>query len=169
MLRSLLSAFLVFAAALLVVGFTLSTSTGRRADFRFTNSTEPKTLDPQLATGDPEQRLLTAIFEGLARLDAKSLEPVPGVAESWEISADGRTYTFHLRPNARWSDGHPLTAQDFCYSWRRLQEPSLCSEYAYIMHMVRYAQAYNTHAEQAAALRGPIQSAVTELLRQYPE
>ncbi|HKO48857.1 MAG TPA: peptide ABC transporter substrate-binding protein [Polyangiaceae bacterium] len=168
MLRSLLSAFLVFAAALLVVGFTLSTSTGRRADFRFSNGTEPKTLDPQLATGEPEHRLLSSIFEGLARLDARSLEPVPGVAESWEISADGKTYTFHLRPNARWSDGHPMTAQDFSYAWRRLQEPSLGSEYAYIMHMVRYAQAYNTHAAQAEALRGPIQAAVAELLQRYP-
>jgi len=168
MLRSLLSAFLVFAAALLVVGFTLSTSTGRRADFRFNNATEPKTLDPQLATGDPEQRILSSLFEGLARLDARSLEPVPGVAESWEISADGKTYTFHLRPSARWSDGHPITAQDFCYAWRRLQEPSLGSEYAYIMHMVRYAQAYNTHAGQAASLRGPIPAAVAELLQKYP-
>ena len=169
MLRSLLSAFLVFAAALLVVGFTLSTSTDRRADFRFTNGAEPKTLDPQLATGDPEHRLLSAIFEGLARLDARSLEPVPAVAESWEISADGKTYTFHLRADARWSDGHPVTAQDFCYSWRRLQEPSLGSEYAYIMHMVRYAQAYNTHEEQAKALRGSIRSAAAELLKEYPD
>src|SRR5262249_14182370 len=106
MLRSLLSAFLVFAAALLIVGFTLSSSTDELADFRFTNGTEPKTLDPQLATGAPEHRILTSIFEGLARLEARSLEPVPGVAESWEISADGKTYTFHLRDGARWSDGH---------------------------------------------------------------
>jgi oligopeptide transport system substrate-binding protein len=168
MLRSLLSAFLVFAAALLVVGLTLSSSTGRRAELRFTNGTEPKTLDPQLATGQPEHRILSAIFEGLARLDAPSLEPVPGVAESWEISPDGKTYTFHLRPDARWSDGHPLTAQDFCYAWRRLQEPALGAEYAYIMHMVRYAQAYNTHASQAEALRGPIRTAVAELLQKYP-
>ena len=168
MLRSLLSAFLVFAAALLIVGFTLSTSTGRRADLRFTNGTEPKTLDPQLATGEPEHRILSSIFEGLARLDARSLEPVPGAAESWEISADGKTYTFHLRPNARWSDGRPVTAQDFSYSWRRLQEPTLGSEYAYIMHMVRYAQAYNTHAAQAEALRGAIPAAVDELLRKHP-
>jgi len=168
MLRSLLSAFLVFAAALLVVGFTLSTSTGRRADFRISNGAEPKSLDPQLATGQPEHQLLSSIFEGLARLDAQSLDPVPGVAESWDISADGKTYTFHLRPDARWSDGHPITAQDFTYAWRRLQEPSLGSEYAYIMHMVRYAQAYNTHAEQAVALHGAIPAAAAELLRKYP-
>ena len=167
MLRSLLSAFLVFAAALLVVGFTLSTSTGRRADFRISNGAEPKTLDPQLATGQPEHLILSSIFEGLARLDAQSLEPVPGVAESWEISGDGKTYTFHIRPGARWSDGQPITAHDFCYAWRRLQEPSLGSEYAYIMHMVRYAQAYNTHAEQASALHGSIRAAAAELLQKY--
>jgi oligopeptide transport system substrate-binding protein len=168
MLRSLLSALLIFTAALLVVGFTLSSSTGTRADFRFTNGNEPKSLDPHLATGEIEHRLLTALFEGLTRQDAKSLEPVPGVAESWDISADGRTYTFHLRQNARWSDGHPVTAQDFCYSWRRAQEPSLGSEYAYIMHIVRHAEAYNTHAEQAVALHGPIQTAVADLLQKYP-
>jgi oligopeptide transport system substrate-binding protein len=167
MLRSLLSAFLVFAAALLVVGFTLSTSTERRADFRFANGNEPKSLDPQLSTGEPEHRILTSLFEGLVRLEARSLEPVPGVAESWQISSDGKTYVFRLRTNARWSDGHPVTAHDFAYAWRRLQEPSLGSEYAYIMHMVRYAEAYNTHADQAAALRGSIQAAVVELLQKH--
>ena len=67
---------------------------------------EPKTLDPQLMTGEPEGRVAEAIFEGLTRLDARSLEPVPGVAESWDIAPDGKTYTFHLRGDARWSDGH---------------------------------------------------------------
>ena len=163
MLRSLLSAFLVLVAALLVVGFTLSTSTGRRADFRFVNSTEPKTLDPDMMTGEPEGRIATEIFEGLTRLEARSLEPVPGVAESWDITPDGKTYTFHLRANARWSDGHPLTAQDFTYSWRRLQDPTLGAEYAYIMHMVRYAEALNTHEGQADALEGPVAKAAALL------
>ena len=168
MLRSLVSAFLALALALLVVGFTLSTSTGKRADFRLVNGTEPKSLDPDRSTGEPEGRIIQALFEGLTRLDPRSLEPVPGVAESWEITPDGKTYTFHLRPGARWSDGHPITAHDFTYAWRRLQTPSLGAEYAYIMHMVRYAQAFNTHEGQAAALEGPVQQALTELERAHP-
>src|SRR4051812_41066294 len=168
MLRSLLSAFLVLAASLLIVGLTLSKSTGRRADFRFVNGAEPKTLDPHLITGEPEGRIAESIFEGLARRDAKSLEPVPGAAESWEVSPDGKTYTFHLRQNGKWSDGHPLTAQDFTYAWRRLQTPALGAEYAYIMHVVRYAQAFNLYQDQATALLGPIQTALTELEQAHP-
>ncbi|MEO8903995.1 MAG: peptide ABC transporter substrate-binding protein [Polyangiaceae bacterium] len=168
MLRSLLSAFLVLVASLLVVGLTLSKSTGRRADFRFVNSAEPKTLDPDLVTGEPEGRICESIFEGLTRRDARSLEPAPGAAESWEVTPDGKTYTFHLRANGRWSDGHPLTAQDFTYAWRRLQDPALGAEYAYIMHVVRYAEALNTHQDQAAALLGPIQAALSELERAHP-
>jgi len=169
MRRNLISALLVLVAALLVVGLTLSKSTRGRADFRFLNGTEPKTLDPHLATGEPEHRLMEAIFEGLARLDARSLEPVPGVAESWDVTADGKTYTFHLRQSARWSDGRPVTAHDFTYAWRRLQNPALGGEYAYIMHMVRFAEALNTHLAQATALEGPVLKALDELLAKNPQ
>ena len=168
MLRSLVSACLLLFAALLVVGFTLSTSTGRRADFRFINNTEPKTLDPNLITGEPEGRVAEAIFEGLTRLDARSLEPAPGVAQSWDITPDGKTYTFHLRENARWSDGRPVTAHDFSYAWQRLQDPATGAEYAYIMHVVRYAEARNTHEAQAVALEGPVLKALAELERAHP-
>jgi oligopeptide transport system substrate-binding protein len=168
MRRNLISAFLVLLAALLVVGLTLSRSTRGRAELRLVNGTEPKTLDPHLATGEPEHRITEAVFEGLARLDSRSLEPAPGVAESWEITPDGKQYTFHLRQNARWSDGHPVTAHDFTYSWRRLQDPKLGAEYAYIMHMVRYAEARSTYGAQAEALQGPIQKALSELLVRYP-
>jgi oligopeptide transport system substrate-binding protein len=165
MLRSLISALLVLVASLLIVGLTLSASTERRADLRFVNGAEPKTLDPDLITGEPEGRIAEAIFEGLTRRDARSLEPVPGAAESWETTPDGKTYTFHLRQNGRWSDGHPVTAADFTYAWRRLQDPALGAEYAYIMHVVRYAEALNTHQAQADALEGPIPRALGELDR----
>lgn len=168
MRRTLISALLVLVAALLVVGLTLSRSTRGPADFRYVNGTEPKTLDPTLMTGEPEGRIAQEIFEGLTRLEAKSLEPVPGAAESWEVSPDGKTYTFHIRQGARWSDGRPVTAHDFVYSWKRMQEPAVGSEYAYIMHMVRYAEAYNTHQEQAAALGGPVPKALDELLAKHP-
>jgi oligopeptide transport system substrate-binding protein len=168
MRRNLISAFLVLLAALLVVGLTLSRSTRGRPDLRLVNGAEPKTLDPHLATGDPEHRILEAVFEGLARLDPKSLEPAPGVAESWDITPDGKTYTFHLRQNARWSDGRPVTARDFSYSWLRLQDPNLGAEYAYIMHLVRYAEAYNVYSAQAEALQGAVVKALDELVTKFP-
>ena len=168
MRRNLISALLLLLAALLVVGLTLSRSTRGRAELRFVNGSEPKTLDPHLATGEPEHRLTEAVLEGLARLDSRSLEPAPGVAESWEITPDGKQYTFHLRRSARWSDGHPVTAHDFTYSWRRLQDPKLGAEYAYIMHMVRFAEARNTYGAQAEALQGPVLKALAELLTRFP-
>jgi oligopeptide transport system substrate-binding protein len=168
MRRTLISALLVLSAALLVVGLTLSRSTRGPADFRFVNGTEPKTLDPTLMTGEPEGRIAKELFEGLARLKASSLEPVPGAAESWEITPDGKTYTFHIRKAARWSDGRPVTAPDFVYSWRRMQEPAVGSEYAYIMHMVRYAEAFNTHQDQGKALTGPVLEALDELVAKHP-
>jgi oligopeptide transport system substrate-binding protein len=80
---------------------------------RIGNGTEPQDLDPQAITGVPEHKLMMALFEGLASEDPKDLHPVPGVASSWDISPDGLTYTFHLRANAKWSDGSPITADDF--------------------------------------------------------
>jgi oligopeptide transport system substrate-binding protein len=168
MRKPLVSALLVLVAALLVVGLTLSRSTRGPAEFRYVNGTEPKTLDPTLMTGEPEGRIAQEVFEGLTRHDARSMEPVPAAAESWEITPDGKTYTFHLRANARWSDGHPVTAQDFVYAWKRMQDPAVASEYAYIMHMVRYAEAYNTHQDQAAALEGPALKALDALLAAHP-
>ncbi|HEY6077774.1 MAG TPA: peptide ABC transporter substrate-binding protein, partial [Polyangiaceae bacterium] len=167
MRRSLISALLVLLAAILIVGLTLSKSTSGRADFTFINGSEPKTLDPQLMTGEPEGRVAESLFEGLTRLEARTLQPVPGVAESWDISPDGKTYTFHLRQDARWSDGRPVTAQDFTYAWRRLQAPATAAEYAYIMHVVRYAEALNTHEGQAEQLEGPVLKAVDGLIAKH--
>src|SRR5271165_2605418 len=76
---------------------------------------EPESLDPQKVSGQPEAIVLEDLFEGLLALSPTS-EPVPGVALSWEISADGTVWTFHLRPDAKWSNGDMLTAEDFVYS-----------------------------------------------------
>lgn len=168
MRRNLISALLVLLAAFLVVGLTMSRSTRGRPELRLVNGAEPKTLDPHLATGEPEHRIMEAIFEGLTRLDSRSLEPAPGVAESWEITPDGKTYTFHLRRTARWSDGRAVTAQDFSYSWLRLQDPKIGAEYAYIMHMVRHAEAYNVYGAQAEALKGAVIQALDELVTKFP-
>lgn len=89
----------------------------------FNNGAEPQTLDPALMSGVPEHRIAMGLFEGLTRFDPKDLHPLPGVAEKWEISEDGRTYTFHLRDNAKWSNGDPVTAEDFRWSWMRVIDP----------------------------------------------
>ena len=116
------------------------------ADFTFVNETEVKSLDPAIVTGVPEHRIIEALFEGLTRLDAKTLAPLPGVAESWDISPDRRTYTFYLRKNAKWSDGEPVTAHDFVYSLRRFLDPQTAAEYAYQAWYITGARRYSAGA-----------------------
>ncbi len=93
------------------------------------NGAEPADLDPQIVTGVPENHLMQALFEGLVSQD-ETLRPIPGVAESWDISPDRRVYTFHLRHNARWSNGDPVTSRDFLNSYRRILCPGLGAQYA---------------------------------------
>ena len=93
------------------------------ADVTIINNAEPESLDPAIITGQPELRIVIGLFEGLTRLDPKTARPIPGLAESWEISPDGCTYTFHLRTNLVWSTGEPITADDVVYSWMRALEP----------------------------------------------
>ncbi|MSU69699.1 MAG: peptide ABC transporter substrate-binding protein [Opitutaceae bacterium] len=100
-------------------------------------------LDPQLATNIAEVDLVSALFEGLVAEDPVDLHPVPGVAERWEISPDGLAYSFHLRADARWSDGLPVTAQDFVAAWRRILTPSLAASYADMLYLVQGAEAFH--------------------------
>jgi oligopeptide transport system substrate-binding protein len=144
MYRTLVGLLLAVASALLVAGLSFSATSSKPADVRILNGIEPESLDPQQVTGSNGGRIVTALFEGLTRHDAKSLLPAPGVAESWDISDDGMRYTFHLRVDERWSDGVALGAEDFVYSWRRMLTPELASEYAYMLHPVRGARALHT-------------------------
>ena len=139
------------SAALLLLGGGLAAAifaagSGRleRADFVFKNGTEVQSLDPATVTGVPEGRVIRMIFEGLCITHPETLEPIPGVAESWEISPDGKTYTFTLRDDARWSNGDPVTAFDFEWSLRRMLHPVTAAEYAYQLWYIRGARAY-TH------------------------
>lgn len=109
------------------------------ADLTLINGAEPETLDPALITGQPEGRIVNALFEGLLRFDRFG-RSCPGVASSWEISPDGLTYTFHLRPEARWSDGKTVTARDFLASWRRTLEPETAAAYSYQLFPVAGAE-----------------------------
>ncbi|MGC4002065.1 MAG: peptide ABC transporter substrate-binding protein [Pirellulales bacterium] len=112
------------------------------ADYVVVNNTEVETLDPAQSQGVPEGRVIWALFEGLCVPDAKDLSPQPGVAERWEISDDGKRYVFHLRPNAKWSDGTPLTAANIVWSMRRMLHPSTGGQYSYELWYVVNAGRY---------------------------
>lgn len=105
---------------------------------------DPQTLDPHIATGFPEYQVFMAIFEGLTRLDPRTSGPVPGVATRWVVDDDGRRYTFHLRPDAKWSNGDPVTAGDFAYSIQRMLTASLASEYAYFLFDLKNAREFHS-------------------------
>lgn len=107
------------------------------------NGAEPQDLDPQVCVAYNDYNVLIALFEGLTCIDERTSRAVPGVAESWEASPDGLAYTFHLRPDARWSNGDPVTAGDFVFSFRRILSPALASEYAYLLYPIRNAEAFN--------------------------
>ena len=107
---------------------------------RYGNQTEPGTLDPHQASGVPAANVLRDLYEGLV-ITAADGQVVPGVAESWQISDDRRTYTFHLRSDARWSNGAPVTAGDFVYSLRRAVDPATASPYADIHKPIENAPA----------------------------
>jgi oligopeptide transport system substrate-binding protein len=126
--------------------FAVRTTRLPPADFTFVNGTEVKSLDPAIVTGQPENRLINALFEGLVRWGPETLEPLPAAAASWEVSADRLRYRFQLRPDARWSDGTPVTAADFLYSFRRFLDPRTAAEYAYQGWYVRNARRYSAGA-----------------------
>jgi len=100
-------------------------------------------LDPQLATNIAEADICSALFEGLVAEDPVDLHPVPGVAERWEVSPDRLTYTFHLRGDARWSNGTAVTARDFVDAWRRILTPSFGAGNADLLYVVQGAEAYH--------------------------
>ncbi len=103
------------------------------------NGAEPATLDPHKATGVTESNILRDLYEGLVA-EAPDGTLVPGAAESWEIGPDGLEYTFRLQPEGRWSNGDPVTAEDFAFSFRRAADPATASDYAFILAPIRNAE-----------------------------
>jgi len=106
-------------------------------------TTEPEILDPARSTGVPEAKVEYSCFEGLARLGPNNVA-VPGAAEKWTVSPDGKTYTFYLRKQAKWSNGEPVTAHDFEFAWKRTLNPQTASEYAGNLYAILNAEEYNT-------------------------
>ena len=120
----------------------------------FVNGAEPKTLDPHKMTGVPEHRIAMGMFEGLVNLHPATLQPIPGAAEWWEMNADGTLYTFHLRKGMTWSNGDPLTAEDFVWSWKRALDPATLSQYSDMLYAVDGAEAFNLGKEKDFAKVG---------------
>ncbi len=114
------------------------------------NGAEPESLDPAFAGSAAETNILGDMMVGLTTLDAAA-RPMPGIAERWETSADGLTWTFHLR-KARWSDGRPVTAQNFLFAWRRLLDPKTAARGAQLLWIIKNARAVTSGTMPAAAL-----------------
>ncbi|HTV42588.1 MAG TPA: peptide ABC transporter substrate-binding protein [Candidatus Sulfotelmatobacter sp.] len=113
------------------------------ADVTIINHAEPDSLDPAIIVSQPDMRIVRGLFEGLLRLDPKTAAPIPGLAKSWDISPDKKTYTFHLRTNLVWSTGEPITADDVVYSWIRALKPSTASDYAFALYYLKNAVDFN--------------------------
>lgn len=157
--------YLAIALGLASLAWAVSFGTLPKADFTFDNGNEIRTADPSKATGQPENRVINALFEGLLRSlpdegwekkygpgENVPMTPHPAMAESYDVSKDGRTYTFQMRKGALWSNGDPVTAEDFAWSWRRMLHPETASEYAYQLYYLVGAEDYNTAVVQEDSL-----------------
>ena len=111
---------------------------------RYITGSEPETLDPQMSSGQPEARLDIALYEGLVEYHPKTMEPIPGIAESWKVNGNVTEFVFFLRRNAKFSNGDPITARDFAYTFRRGLRPELASRVAFLAWEIKNAEAFNT-------------------------
>ncbi|MBI1368884.1 MAG: hypothetical protein GC162_09560 [Planctomycetes bacterium] len=107
------------------------------------------TIDPQMVEATEDVRVAYALFEGLCTFDPDKFTVIPGIASSWDISEDGNTFTFHLRPDARWSDGSPLTAQDFRYTWRIGLMPDTAEPYQQFLLDIKGGKAFFDWCDKA--------------------
>jgi len=131
----------------LIMAMSSGTPTDAAGILRYNIAAEPETLDPTKATGIPEATVILNCFDGLARTDPSGNEIIPRLAERWDISPDGRSYTFHLRESL-WSDGRPVTAYDFEFAFRRLLDPAQAAEYALMLFCLEGAEDYNSGKEK---------------------
>ncbi|OGP08981.1 MAG: hypothetical protein A2048_03555 [Deltaproteobacteria bacterium GWA2_45_12] len=134
--------FTLLATGIVLVSCASSKTKNENA-LHLTLATEPPTLDWNLANDNVSHQVINQIMEGLAEYD-ENMNPVPAIAETWDVSKDGLVYTFHLKKNHAWTDGKPVTANDFRDSWLRLLAPKTASEYAYFLYDIVGAREFNT-------------------------
>ena len=115
----------------------------RRQALHVGNGDEPRELDPHIVTGNIEFKLCMALLEGLLSRHPEDLRLMPGVAESWREGDGGKTYLFRLREDAKWSNGDPVVAQDFVFSWQRALLPALGNNYAYMLYYLENAEKFH--------------------------
>lgn len=150
MMKSLLGATFL-ATSLFAAALPFASAANAEVVYNRGNDTDPTTLDHQKTSTVAEGNLMRDLYEGLVTEDAKA-EVIPGVAESWEISDDGLTYTFKLRQDAKWSNGDPVTAEDFVYAYQRIQDPKTAAPYANMLYVMQNAEGINKGEKQAADL-----------------
>lgn len=141
---------------------------GRPADgvLVMNGEAEPQSLDPAISHDIAGLKVLMHLFEGLVSYDPVDAQPIPGAAERWEVSEDGRTYTFRLRP-ARWSNGDPVTAHDFVHSWRRVVDPKTASYYSHRLYEIEGArEAVESGDSSKLAVNAPDERTFVVRLRQ---
>ena len=154
---------LLLLASIALAAISCNTSTAKEAFFgktvppdrnifRYVTGDEPESLDPAISNGQPEARIYMALYDGLVEYHPKTLGPVPALAERWEANNDSSEFKFFLRHNGRWSNGDPITAQDFVYSFRRVVTKETASRNAYLAYYIKYAQPFN---EQKVFVRDP--------------
>jgi oligopeptide transport system substrate-binding protein len=137
--------------ALAVGAMSMSDRGKPRADFTFVNKGDVTTLDVQRASWSQDLRVIRSVHEGLVKNDifSREFDILPGAAERWEVSADGRTYTFHLRENAKWSNGERVKASDFVFSWRRALLPDTVSDYSGLFQLIEGGKEFYSWREAA--------------------
>ena len=111
--------------------------------FHFGNGSEPQGIDPHIVTGVPEHHILISLCEGLTTANPNGGANLSGAAESWSISDDGKEYIFNLNKNGKWSNGDPVTAEDFVWSWKRILTASLGSQYPDMLYYLEGASDYH--------------------------
>lgn len=107
------------------------------------NASEPRSLDPHKTAGVPESNIMLNLYDALTTYDPKTNEPIPCLATRWESNADASVWTFYLRNDATWTDGTPITAEDFVYSWRRITDPNTASPYSNLLYYVKNGEKLN--------------------------
>ncbi len=142
-MRSIQKRFIVSLFCFLMGGVPYAEATHNKAYLRVHVESEPSSLDIARATGLREFEIIQSIYEGLTRFHPSTLKPLPAVAKDWKISADGLVYTFHLRSDAKWNDGTPVTADDFWLAWERMLNPKTKAEYASAFFYIKNGESYS--------------------------
>ncbi|QIW15906.1 oligopeptide ABC transporter substrate-binding protein OppA [Pasteurellaceae bacterium RH1A] len=145
---SLLGSLVAFSHQAFAAKVPAGVELAAKQEIALQTTAEVSTLDPQKASGVPESRVLRQLSEGLVITDEAD-NIIPGVAERWESSPDFKEWTFHLRQDAKWSNGDPVTAQDFVFAWQRLVDPATASPYASYLNFMQLENAAKVVAGQA--------------------